>query len=85
MKGFHRNTERRVHEGDEVVPACQNEAKLKGHLPACVHRSLLLEHMHSHGSVMRALEDFSDCADDFIQLVCVSKCIHSDGTCLERV
>ena len=44
MKGFHRNTERRVHEGDEAVPACQNEAKLKGHLPACVHRSLLLEH-----------------------------------------
>ncbi len=39
--------ERRVHEEDEAVPACQNEAKLKGHLPACVRRSLLVEHAQS--------------------------------------
>jgi hypothetical protein len=47
MKGFHRNTEGRVHEGDEVVPACQDEARLEGYLPACVHHSLLLEYAQS--------------------------------------
>jgi hypothetical protein len=36
-----------VKEGDEVVPACQSEDKLKGYLPACVHHGLLLEHAQS--------------------------------------
>jgi hypothetical protein len=35
------------YEGDEAVPACQNEAKLKGYLPACVHRNLLVEYAQS--------------------------------------
>jgi hypothetical protein len=37
----------RVNEGDEEVPACKNEDKLKGYLSACVHHSLLLEHAQS--------------------------------------
>ena len=41
--------------------------------------------MHSHGSVMRALEDCSDYVDDSSQLACVSKFTYSDCTCLERV
>jgi hypothetical protein len=36
MKGFHLNPD----EGNQVVPACEDDDKLKLCLPACVHPSV---------------------------------------------
>jgi hypothetical protein len=60
-----------MNEGDEVVPACQNEDKLKGYLPASVHYSL------EHAQPWTCDECALGYVYHFIQIVCVSKCILS--------